>query len=213
LIFEKLALKKSERNIQPKYTLILNLTPTEEELLNQMHAKWRYNIRLAEKKGVKIIVDNTRVEEFYRLLVKTEERKGVKFFPVKYFNEIMKYPGAKLYLAEFDGKIVAANIMIFSGQTATYLFGGTDYEYRAVMAPHLLQWQAILDAKSSGCEFYDFWGAAPENVSGHEAKWRGVTQFKVGFAPNQPLTEYLGTFEKVYRPKMLKIYQWLQRIK
>lgn len=209
-IFKKLNLKKATNNIQPKYTLILNLKKTDEELLAQMHAKTRYNIRLAKKKGVRILIDNSKLEDFYYLLQKTESRKQVKFFSKKYFEEIIKLPFAKLYLAQYNGKIIAANLMIFCDKTATYLFGGTDKAFRSVMAPHLLQWQAIQDAKKLNYEKYDFWGAAPAG-SIEEKKWGGITRFKQGFAPKQPITEYLGTYEKVYKPLVLTFYRFLQK--
>jgi peptidoglycan pentaglycine glycine transferase (the first glycine) len=209
-IFKKLNLKKAKSNIQPKYTLILNIEKSSEDLLKDMHQKTRYNIRLAEKKNVKVFVDNSRVNEFYNLLQKTESRKQVKFFSKKYFEEILKLPFAKLYLAQVNGKIVSANIMIFWNKTATYLFGGTDNAFRAVMAPHLAQWQAILDAQKVGCQAYDFWGAAVAG-STEEKKWGGVTRFKQGFAPEQAITEYLGTYEKAYKPLVLGIYRFLQR--
>lgn len=207
-----LGFNSAPRNDQPKYTLILPLEKDAEELLKQMHQKTRYNIRLAEKKGVKIVIDNSRLDDFFAILQKTESRQKVKFFSKKYFAEILKLDFVKLYLAEFKGKIIAANIMVFYNDTATYLFGGTDNEYRKHMAPHLLQWQAILDAKKQGFLKYDFWGAAPANVTGHEKKWAGVTRFKQGFAPKIDLTKYIGTYEKIYCPFKLKAYRLLQKI-
>jgi lipid II:glycine glycyltransferase (peptidoglycan interpeptide bridge formation enzyme) len=210
-IFKTLNLIKDTRNIQPKYTLVLNLEKSEEELLTEMHQKTRYNIRLAQKKGVKIHIDNSKLEKFYALLQKTENRKQVKFFSQKYFEKILKLPFVKLYYADYQGKIVAANIMIFWGKTATYLFGGTDNRFRYLMAPHILQWQAIVDAKNQGCKYYDFWGAATKGSS-EEKKWGGVTRFKQGFAPQVLITEYLGTYEKIYQPRKLWLYRFVQRV-
>ena len=202
--------KAAPRNIQPKDTLILNLEKNADELFNQMHQKTRYNIRLAQKKGVTIKIDNSKLDDFFSLLQKTQARHEVHFFPKKYFEEILKFPWAKLYLAYYQNKPIAANLVTFWGTTVSYLFGGTDYEYRPMMAPQLLQWQAILDAKNQGFKYYDFWGAAAKG-SAEEKKWAGVTRFKLGFAPNQPFTQYLGTFEVVYKPWVLKLYRFLQR--
>jgi lipid II:glycine glycyltransferase (peptidoglycan interpeptide bridge formation enzyme) len=80
------------------------------------------------------------------------------------------------------------------------------------MAPYLMQWQAIQDAKHANVWFYDFWGAAPEGAKGQEAKWSGFSRFKKGFSPELELTEYVGTYEKVYQPVKLGFYRYLQKI-
>lgn len=211
-IFDENGFLKSKRDIQPRHTLILDIRKSEEELLKQMHQKTRYNIQLARKKGVEVIVDNAKFKEFYELLKKTEKRQGVEFFGQEYFKNILQLSFVKLYLARFEGEIIAANIMIFWNHMATYLFGASDHDYRNVMAPHLLQWQAIKDAKEQDMWFYDFWGAAPKNVQGREEKWFGFTKFKMGFSPDAEITEYVGTYEKNYSPIKLGLYRYLQKI-
>lgn len=211
-IFDENGFLKSKRDIQPRHTLILDIRKTEEELLKQMHQKTRYNIQLAKKKGVEVFVDNDKFKEFYELLKKTEKRQGVEFFGQEYFKNILRLPFVKLYLAVFEGKIIAANIMITWNHMATYLFGASDHDYRNVMAPHLLQWQAIKDAKDQDSWFYDFWGAAPKNAEGREEKWFGFTKFKMGFSQDAEITEYVGTYEKNYSPVKLGLYRYLQKI-
>ncbi|MBU1132229.1 peptidoglycan bridge formation glycyltransferase FemA/FemB family protein [Patescibacteria group bacterium] len=211
-IFDRFGFVKSARDAQPRHTLILDIRKSEEELLNQMHQKTRYNIRLAQKKGVEIMVDNNRFKEFHELLKKTESRKNITLYEQDYFEKLLKYPFAKLYLAKFEGKIIAANIMVEFGNVTTYLFGATDYEFRSLMAPHLLQWQAMKDAKERGIYFYDFGGAAPKEAKGHEENWFGFTKFKMGFSPAAEITEYVGSFEKVYAPVKLGIYRMLKKI-
>jgi len=211
--FDQHGFVKSEQNVQPRHTLILDIRKPDEEILNAMHQKTRYNIRLAEKKGIEVIVDNGMYKEFLELLKKTELRQEIKMFSADYFQKILAVPFVKLYLAKYDGKIIAANIMIFWNDTATYLFGASDHEFRNLMAPHLLQWQAIKDAKAANCWFYDFWGAAPPDAKGQEANWFGFTKFKMGFSPDAELTEYLGTYEKIYNPAIVGIYRFLQSLR
>lgn len=203
---------KSTLDIQPRHTLILDIRKPDEDLLGQMHQKTRYNIRLAEKKMIRIKVDNNAFKAFHELLKRTEERQRIKLFGVDYFKKLLEMPFASLYLGEYAGKVVAANIMIFWNHTAIYLFGASDYEARAVMAPYLLQWQAMKDAKDMNMWFYDFWGAAPEGVKGQEANWAGFTRFKKGFSPDAEITEYLGTYEKNYQPVKLGLYRFLRKI-
>lgn len=203
---------KSEMDVQPGHTLILDIRRDEEELLKQMHSKTRYNIRLAGKKGVSVKVDNSAYKEFHELMKKTNSRHEISSFAASYYKKLLKIPFVKLYLAEADGRIVAANIMIFWNHTAVYLFGASDYEYRSLMAPYLLQWQAIKDAKKENIWFYDFWGAAPKDAKGRETKWSGFTRFKMGFSPQAEITEYLGTYEKAYSPVKLGVYRFLQKV-
>lgn len=204
---------KTELDMQPRHTLILDIRQDEEELLRQMHQKTRYNLGLAQKKRVAVAVDNSAFKEFYDLLKKTMRRQRVVFFSQDYFKKILAVPFVKLYLARLNGQVIAANIMVFWNRTATYLFGASDYDYRQIMAPHLLQWQAIKDAKGEGMWFYDFWGAAPRHGgSGREENWSGFTKFKMGFSPEADIIEYIGTYEKVYSPVTLGLYKYLRKI-
>ncbi|NQT50376.1 peptidoglycan bridge formation glycyltransferase FemA/FemB family protein [Candidatus Kuenenbacteria bacterium] len=210
-VFGEHRFEKTKLDMQPRHTLILDLRKEEEDLLNQMNQKTRYNIRLAQKKGVEIIADSSMYKEFYELLKKTMQRQKFIYFSQEYFKKLLKVPFARLYLVKFEGKIIAASIMVFWNDTATYLFGASDYKFRNIMAPHLLQWQAIKDAKAEGLWFYDFWGAAPPDSTGREANWAGFTKFKMGFSPNAEITEYIGTYEKVYQPVKLGLYRFIRK--
>lgn len=209
--------------VQPKDTLILDLTKSEEELLSEMHQKTRYNIRLAERKGVKIRIMNPfgpnsgrgqesrigDIEEFLKLLHQTTGRDKFRPHPDEYYRKSLKqFSGdfVKLYLAEYQNKVIAANIVIFFGDTATYAHGASSNEYRNVMAPHLLQWRQIQDAKRLGYKYYDFWGIASQNQ-----KWSGITRFKKGFAGRE--INYPGTFDIVFQSFWYKIYRLIKRIK
>lgn len=202
---------KAGRDILPRYTLILDLTLAPEEIFAQMHEKTRYNIRVAEKRGIEVFVDNGQLDEFMRLLEKTEKRQKIKLFQRDYFEKMLTVPFVKLYLARLDRKIICANIVLSWGKTATYLFGAFDYEFRSAMAPYLLQWRAICDAKKNGLSAYDFWGVAPEKAEGRLEHWQGFTKFKRGFAPQAALTEYAGTHEKIYWPASVGIHRFLRR--
>ena len=109
----------------------------------------------------------------------------------------------KLFLAKYQNKIIAANLICFFGQTATYLHGASDYNFRQIMASHLLQWQAICQVKSQGLKYYDFYGI-------DEKKWPGVTRFNKGFT-GQEIT-YPGAFDLVFQPGWYKIYNLARRV-
>ena len=150
------------RHLQPENTLILNLVKSEEELLGAMHEKTRYNIGLAKRKSV--IVHTTgaeQLDDFVKLLNETTARDAIKMYGRNYFKNLLETHDrnleTKLWLANFEGKPIAAAINVYFGKTATYLFGASSDKYRNAMAPHLLQWMMIQDAKARGFNYYDFW--------------------------------------------------------
>jgi lipid II:glycine glycyltransferase (peptidoglycan interpeptide bridge formation enzyme) len=180
-------------NIQPGKTLLIDLSKTEEQLLGDMHHKTRYNIKVAQKHGVEIkdefaisIGHGLFFDEALKLIIETSKRQQFATFPPSYYKKMIDFFALgkprevrlHIYKAIFDSRLLAAAIMIDFGKTRTFLFGGSADEHRNVMAPYLLHWQAIQDAKASGIEVYDFWGT--ETSSGEVP---GFVRFKLGFAP------------------------------
>jgi len=162
-------------SVQPATTLILDLNKSEEELLAEMHQKTRYNIRLAENKGVMVTESAEGLDNFYDLISNTYNRKGLSVYNKEYYKKLLaNLAGAKIYQAEYQGQILCANLVLPYGDTITYLHGGSSEDGKNLMAPHLLQWETIKKAKGLGYKYYDFWGI-------DEKKWPGVTRFKKGF--------------------------------
>lgn len=154
--------QRAPRDVQPREILVMDIAKSEEQLLAEMKPKTRYNIRLAEKKGVKIIVSKEEKYQarFVELVRETALRAGIRPHPESHYRKMLATLGetAQLYNAEYEGEVLAANLMIFSGDGAIYLHGGSGNAHRNVMAPFLLQWRAIQDAKKKGCRWYDFGG-------------------------------------------------------
>ncbi|MBU4216731.1 peptidoglycan bridge formation glycyltransferase FemA/FemB family protein [Candidatus Parcubacteria bacterium] len=209
-------------DVQPSKTLILNLENTEENLLKEMHQKTRYNIRLAEKKGVTIREAGIdEFDKFWALMSETVERDGFRLHGKDYYKKMLSTPQPsrsvvgvrvmsdelkiKLYFAEYEGRIIAANIITFFGDMVTYVHGSSSDQDRNVMAPYLLQWEIIKQAKNLGYKHYDFYGI-------DEIKWPGVTRFKKGFGGQEQT--YPGTFDVIFNNFSYKAYQalrWLRR--
>ena len=146
-------------DVQPSQTIVLDLTKSEDEILKSMHQKTRYNIRLAEKKGVKIVEAGAdRFEEFWQLLVSTGDRDDFNLHGRSYYQAMLKMENSfvKLLFAEYKGKLLAGNLVVFFGDTVTYIHGGSSNKNREVMAPYALQWQTIKLAKKTGFKYYDF---------------------------------------------------------
>lgn len=164
----------------PEHSLIVDLSVSEEKILKQMKQKGRYNIKIAEREGVKV-QESKDVDAFYELFTETTGRDGFSGHPKEYYRDMLKSLGenAKLFLAKYKGKAVAAAIITYYQGVATYYFGASSAEYRNVMAPYLLHWEIMRDAKKRGCKDYDFFGVAPEGDNEHP--WAGVTKFKEKF--------------------------------
>ncbi|MFA5318495.1 MAG: peptidoglycan bridge formation glycyltransferase FemA/FemB family protein [Patescibacteria group bacterium] len=205
-------------DVQPSRTVILDLNNNEEELLANMHQKTRYNIRLAEKKGVKI-KESQNIEDFWKLMKETTKRDGFRGYGEEYYREMLQIdPSAplrfaqddkqemnvKLYAAEYENKILAAGIFVFYGDTATYLHGASTHDNKNVMAPYLLHWEMIKLAKKEGYKYYDFYGI-------DEKKWPGVTRFKKGFGGKE--INYPGAFDIIFSGGWYFVYAALKRIK
>lgn len=197
---------------EPSHTWILDLSLPADELLAQMHPKTRYNISLAERKGVQVRFgrDVAAVDGFIQCIHQTYGRKGIKSFPEQYLRtQLATIPWEEVTVAELNGKIIASNIIAHFGDTTTYLHGGSLHEYKEVMAPHALQWQSILQAQRLGKRWYDFYGIAPQNVPNHP--WKGITRFKLGFG-GQSL-QRPGTFELPFTPRAYTLLNSLKRLR
>jgi lipid II:glycine glycyltransferase (peptidoglycan interpeptide bridge formation enzyme) len=208
---QKYKIKKAPHDMQPKEVFVIDITKTEEQLLGEMKAKTRYNIRLAEKKCVKIFCDKSEknIAEFLRLTQVMAKRNGIVVHDESYYMKMLEnIPDdiLKLYVAEYQGKIIAANFVIFYNKTCIYLHGASDDDFRNAMAPHLLQWQQICDAKKAGCARYDFGGIS-------FGKWQGITKFKLGFSPKISTIAFPGSYDIIINQKKYWLYRTIQKIK
>jgi len=224
---------KAPHDMQPKEVFVIDISKSADQLLLEMKPKTRYNIKLAEKKGVvtsfapslssghsSLVTGeekNKYIEAFLRLTKEMAARQGITAHDEKYYRrmiESLPEEMLQIYVAEFEGKIIAANLMLFYEETATYLHGASSNVSRNVMAPFLLQWQAILDAKEKGCVKYDFGGVKiTDNHQQATNNWEGITNFKLGFSPNTKPIEFLGSYDIIINPRKYAVYRGLQRAK
>ncbi len=235
-ILTGLGFKQIHYDIEPSQTLVLDIVKPEEELLAEMHEKWRYNIRLAERKGVKVKMVSAGdsdfekyFEEFYRLVSEgTSMRHQIKHHPKEYYKKQLQINNSTqpplnlrggeeelkftLFIAEYENKVIAANIVVVFGSCATYLHGATSNENREVMAPHLLQWEQIKYARQQGCAEYDFFGIVNEHtLDKRGASWEGFTRFKKGFGGREE--NYIGYFDYPLDKFWYFIYRLVQKLR
>ena len=211
-----LKLRTSPHNIQPPRTIIVDILRSEDEILAKMKQKTRYNIRLAEKKGVTVRAwDN--IEAFHSMMLVTGGRDGVGGHSLEYYQRAYELLHPKdmceILVAEYEGKPLAALFVARNELRAYYLYGASTDAERNRMPTYLLQWEAMKWAKTQGCEEYDLWGVPDEDGAMLEANFEtrqdglwGVYRFKRGFGGE--LKRAAQAMDRVYNPLLYKLYLW-----
>lgn len=197
--------------LNPSSTILLALEPSQEALLAAMHQKTRYNIRVAARHGVttRLATSPDDMTRFLELMDETAARDEFTQHDRDYLAatcETLQREGmGRIRLAEHAGKVLAANLEIVYGDTVTYLHGSSSSASREVMAPFALHWDAIMDAKRSGAQYYDFWGANPESKAAfaYKPSWEGITRFKRGWGGAQ--MDLYGTWDLPFNPLLYRL--------
>jgi peptidoglycan pentaglycine glycine transferase (the first glycine) len=204
---------------QPEHTLIIDIEQSEPAILKQMKPKGRYNIKLAHKKGVAVQRINPKNAEelqlgakaFYDLMAETTRRDGFHSHNEEYYHNMISnlhcQDQAALYIASYQHEAIAATIVTYFKDTATYYYGASSNEHRNLMAPYALHWKAIQDARSKGYTKYDMFGVAPAHEKHHP--WAGITQFKSKFGGEYH--EYAPAQEHTYKKLLHSIYKFRKK--
>lgn len=217
--------RKAACDIQPPDTVLLPLSGTEEEILSRMKSKWRYNIRLAQKKGVSVQRFSAgdegleaALETFFSLFQQTSERDGVQFHQKSYYQDLFSLaaqhkdgcePQIRLYLAQHETDFLAGIIVLFCRWEAVYLYGASGNEKRNCMPAYLLQWTAIKDALQSGCPVYDFYGCPPSDDKNHPM--HGLFLFKTGFGGT--LVHRPGSFDVILKKNAYMVFRAAEQLR
>ena len=206
--------KPSPHNIQPPRTIIVSIKEDEEQILARMKPKCRYNIRLAEKKGV-TVREWDDIHAFHEMMAVTGGRDNFGVHTKEYYQrayELFHPKGTcELLVAEFEGKPLASLMVFANGKRAWYVFGASNDQERNRMPTYLLQWEAMRWAKARGCEEYDLWGVPDENEETLEAQFEsrreglwGVYRFKRGFGGE--VKRAAQAVDRVYSPLLYWTY-------
>lgn len=197
----------STEQIQFKNTVLVDLTPGEPDLLARMKPKTRYNIRLAERRGVTVRRgDLDDLPAFYGLYETTSQRDGFLIRPFAYYRDVwaqfVSAGRGHLLLADLAGQAIAGLLLFTFGPTAWYMYGASSDAHRELMPSHLLQWHAMQLARAAGCTTYDMWGA-PDHFAEDDRMW-GVYRFKTGFGGET--VRGLGAYDFAPRPLLYRLY-------
>ncbi len=197
-------------HLHPPQTMLVALQPDEEAMLASFKPKHRYNIRLAERKGVTVQC-GTDAGEMVRLGEATARRQGiVAYSPETYRRRLERLEWCRVYVARHEGEALAAIMVARFDGRAYYLFGGSSPERQNLMPTYAVQWAAMREAGQAGCTEYDLWGVPPDADPGHP--WHGLWQFKAGF--NGEMVAYAGAWELDLNPaaaRLLRAGEWLRR--
>lgn len=219
--YDRPLLKGSD--VQPPDTVLLDLGGTEDAILAGMKPKWRYNIRLAAKKGVTVSDEGAlAVDTFYSLYETTARRDGIALHPEAYYRELFRRagdpaayapaetrPDLRLWVARHEGDALAAIITVFHGDQAIYLYGASSDAKRNLMPAYALQWEAIRAAKAAGCSSYDFFGIPPRDDSSHAMA--GLYRFKTGFGG--AILHYAGAWDYPIRGLEYGLFRSAERLR
>ena len=178
---------------QPQYSWLLDIEKPLDEIKMAMHQKTRYNIRLAEKKGVKID-EEKNIELFWPIHVETAKRNNYISHPKNYIASLLQQKNTYQINARFQNELVASAIILIHKKRAYYYFGASSNTHRNVMGEYLMHMYIIQHAQEHGCVLYDWWGMAGPADKGsnnadcyHTYCWNkhhpfaGVARFKAGF--------------------------------
>lgn len=204
------------RSLFTKHNFVLDVTPSEEELRASFKQKTRYNIKVAEKRGVSVAIDDSE-QAFAKYLSLTEEttkRQGFYAHSREYHNKMWsvlhKADIAHLLVAKYNDEIITTWVLFKFGDTLYYPYGASTREHREVMANNLVMWEAIKLAKKWGCKYLDMWGALGPDADPNDP-WYGFHTFKSGYGARA--VEYIGTWDYVAKPGLYKVYRLVEDIR
>jgi lipid II:glycine glycyltransferase (peptidoglycan interpeptide bridge formation enzyme) len=194
---------------EPRDTLCVDLALSEEEILAQMKPKGRYNTGLARRKGVRVVEDPTSkgFADFLALYRETFARHGLSGHSDTYFRSLEErlFVGGRgsIFFAEHVGRRLATALVLYQGDTATYKYGGSSAEQRNLMAPYLLHFEVMRDAKARGHRWYDFYGIAPPGKP--DDRWANFSEFKRKFGGTE--IHFVPALDHVYDEAAFRAYE------
>lgn len=188
-------------------TFWIDLLRPEEDILKSFSSKTRYNIRLAQKHGVKVQIDNSDIafEKYLELTTETNKRQGFYSHTPKYHKLMWKHLKNKiahLLTATYKGEIVSTWILFAYDGFLYYPYGASTDKYKEIMANNLMMWEAIKFGKKLGCETFDLWG---------REEGKGFTKFKEGYNPK--VVEFIGSWDLVINKPLYYLYRFAEKIR
>jgi lipid II:glycine glycyltransferase (peptidoglycan interpeptide bridge formation enzyme) len=206
-IFEKHC-QKIAKHTFAEHTIFLDLTPSESTLLSKCHPKTRYNISLAERKGVTVSLENnqTGIDTLIKLQKETATRQGFYVHPDHYYQTLWQtlFPKkmANILVARFENEPLTAWMLFNYQEVLYYPYGASSDTHRNLMASNLVAWKAILLGKKLNCRTFDMWGASDPNQP--DDPWSGFTRFKLSYGGQ--LIKFISSYDLIINPVEYKLF-------
>jgi lipid II:glycine glycyltransferase (peptidoglycan interpeptide bridge formation enzyme) len=213
-IFETQGCIEAPRDTFMPYNLLLDLSPSEDDLLMNMHSKQRYNVRYAKKNGVTVKNEEGKeaFEKFYNLAIKTADRQGFYVHPKGYYEklwEIMSPKGvAHILNAYYEDELLASWMFFVYEDVIYYFYGGSSTKHRNLQASTLVGWRGMLLGKELGCKTMDLWGACEDPNDRDDPEW-GFTHFKQKFGAKH--VAYIPSYDLVLNPVLYEAFNIANR--
>lgn len=224
---KKLGLVPAAHPLFTKYTFILDLTKSEDDLLKDMHPKTRYNIKVAQKHGVEIIEDNSEeaFEKYWELTEETTKRQKFYAHTKRYHqlqwetfthtltnhqSQITNHLSSHLLVAKYEGKILTTMLYFVFKDTLYYPYGASSNEHRNIMHSTLTMWEAIRLGKKLGLKKFDMWGALGPQPDPKDP-WYGFHNFKQKYGPDH--IEFIGSYDLIINPVLYQGYKLADKLR
>lgn len=205
----------SPKPLFTKYNFVLDLTKPEEELMKNMHPKTRYNIKVAQKHGVKVEerTDDVAFKIYLKLYFETTKRQGYhghnKHYHKQVWETLKTHKMARILIATYKNEPLTAWMLLNFKDTLYYPYGGSSIAHREVMANNLVAWEAIKLGKKLALKKFDMWGALGPDAD-PEDPWFGFHKFKQGYGGK--LTEYIGTYDIVFNWPVYFLFTFIDKL-
>ncbi len=207
---------KRGRPLFTRYSFLLDLTQSEEKLLANMSSKTRYNVKLAQQKGVQIFENTSKegMEQYISILEETTSRQGFYAHGPQYFRTMWDELGnsgmLRIFNAVYDDTVLVSWIVFVFNNVLYYPYGASRNLHRDVMASNLLMWEMIQFGKNSGCTSFDLWGSlGPEPNKNNP--WYGFHRFKKGYGGD--LVEFVGTYDLILDDPLYSLFTFADKVR
>lgn len=182
-LFKNEGFRRAGMHLHAEHTTILDVTQEPEVLLAHMRKQTRYEVRKAERMGIRVdrVPSADAIGAFHEIQQATARRQGF-IPPTKSFLQAQAAAFADysfMYQSYQGETLLSMALIIFYGTEAVYHEGASTPEGRNAPGTYAIQWQAIQDAHTKGMQRYNFFGIAPDDNPNH--RYAGVTLFKRGF--------------------------------
>ncbi len=203
-IFLRLGLKKID-NATPYGSMLIDLNREEDEIFMSLKGKWRNLLRKSMNCDVSVakMTSEDNIDYLITAYNKHQEDKEFVGIPEKILRNMAKqiepdwsFQIWGAFTKENNETPIASIVSVRHGDTCTYLVGISDDVGRRLNASYILLWNAILNAKESGCQYFDVGGVNSDTV-------KGIAHFKKGMGGQLYNLAgewhwFIGIAEKIY---------------